>query len=70
MEKCSKCGAAISRLISRTSFQLKGTGWYKTDYTGTNKVDGKAENGKSAAKDSGTGTPVSADNATKPKTPG
>lgn len=29
---CS-CGAGkMKKLISRTSFILKGTGWYKTDY--------------------------------------
>jgi putative FmdB family regulatory protein len=26
------CGGDLERLISRTSFQLKGTGWYQTDY--------------------------------------
>lgn len=29
---CVKCGAAAERIISLTSFQLKGSGWYKTDY--------------------------------------
>jgi len=26
------CGGEVRRLISLTSFHLKGTGWYKTDY--------------------------------------
>jgi putative FmdB family regulatory protein len=30
--KCPKCGTEAKKLISTTSFQLKGTGWYKTDY--------------------------------------
>jgi putative FmdB family regulatory protein len=30
--KCPKCGEEAKKLISTTSFQLKGTGWYKTDY--------------------------------------
>ena len=30
--KCPSCGGKLKRLISRNSFHLKGTGWYKTDY--------------------------------------
>ncbi len=30
---CPHCGtSSTKRLVSRTSFQLKGTGWYQTDY--------------------------------------
>jgi len=29
---CETCGGPIKRLISNTSFVLKGTGWYVTDY--------------------------------------
>jgi putative FmdB family regulatory protein len=32
VDKCKKCGGRASRLISHTSFVLKGTGWYVTDY--------------------------------------
>ena len=33
VHKCPKCGKkAVERLISRTSFVLKGSGWYATDY--------------------------------------
>jgi len=34
LQKCTKCGAekGLRRLISSTSFVLKGTGWYATDY--------------------------------------
>lgn len=31
-EKCEKCGSEIKRLISTSSFHLKGSGWYATDY--------------------------------------
>jgi putative FmdB family regulatory protein len=31
---CETCGGEIKRLISNTSFVLKGTGWYATDYAG------------------------------------
>jgi predicted nucleic acid-binding Zn ribbon protein len=29
---CEKCGGQVRRLISQTSFVLKGSGWYVTDY--------------------------------------
>ena len=29
---CPKCGAQSPRIISRTSFVLKGDGWYVSDY--------------------------------------
>jgi len=32
LTKCPRCRRKVKRLISSTSFQLKGTGWYATDY--------------------------------------
>ncbi|MBN2804456.1 MAG: zinc ribbon domain-containing protein [Deltaproteobacteria bacterium] len=34
VQKCEKCGEESRRIISQTSFMLKGTGWYATDYAG------------------------------------
>ncbi len=31
------CGGALTKLISQSSFQLKGSGWYVTDYAGKGK---------------------------------
>ena len=31
-KKCEECGGKLEKLLSNPSFQLKGTGWYKTDY--------------------------------------
>jgi putative FmdB family regulatory protein len=31
-EKCSKCGGKVNKIMSRSSFSLKGSGWYATDY--------------------------------------
>ena len=32
-QKCKKCGnEKIKRLMSQSSFVLKGSGWYATDY--------------------------------------
>ncbi|MBF0568825.1 MAG: zinc ribbon domain-containing protein [Nitrospirae bacterium] len=30
--ECPKCGGQLRKLISSTSFILKGSGWYVTDY--------------------------------------
>lgn len=32
VERCGECGGATRRLISQSTFVLKGTGWYVTDY--------------------------------------
>jgi len=29
---CPKCDGAVEKLISQSSFVLKGSGWYATDY--------------------------------------
>jgi len=31
---CPTCGGEVKKLISAPSFQLKGSGWYATDYGG------------------------------------
>lgn len=32
LKKCPNCKRRVERMISPTSFVLKGTGWYATDY--------------------------------------
>jgi len=32
LNSCPDCGGDMHKLISQTSFVLKGTGWYVTDY--------------------------------------
>src|SRR5262249_42665516 len=48
-ETCTSCSGTVQKLISRSAFHLKGSGWYVTDY-GRN---GSA-NGKAASKDGNT----------------
>lgn len=45
--KCPTCKGKVKKLISNTSFQLKGTGWYITDYArkGKDKTAAKSDNG-------------------------
>lgn len=57
LTKCPTCKSKVKKLISNTSFQLKGTGWYVTDYArkgqnGESKSDGDAKSSKSPAAES------------------
>jgi putative FmdB family regulatory protein len=46
VKRCELCNGKMKRLISQTSFQLKGTGWYVTDYASkTGGNDGKTGTG-------------------------
>ena len=36
LTKCTHCSGKLQKLISHSSFHLKGTGWYVTDYAGKN----------------------------------
>lgn len=43
LTKCQVCGAKARKLISATSFQLKGGGWYKDGYGSTGAGKSKAK---------------------------
>src|SRR5262252_5429101 len=45
LKKHEKCGGALTKLISQSGFQFKGTGWYVTDYA--RKSGGSAESKES-----------------------
>jgi putative FmdB family regulatory protein len=48
LKKCPTCKSKVERLLSRTSFILKGTGWYATDYASKPSGDtAKADAAKS-----------------------
>jgi len=49
---CSSCGGALKKLITNTSFVLKGSGWYVTDYPSSNRTkEKKAEKPAGESKD-------------------
>ena len=52
LKDCPKCEKpALSKLVSASSFKLKGTGWYETDFKGSkNKKDAKTTDSKSSTK--------------------
>ena len=51
-KSCKFCRGPVNRLISLSSFQLQGSGWYVTDYGGKKPKlsDGKREGSESVTK--------------------
>ena len=48
--ECPVCGKpALVKLVSASSFRLKGSGWYETDFKTGKKRNGVAESGDSTA---------------------
>ena len=41
-ETCTSCSGTVQKLISRSAFHLKGSGWYVTDYGRNGSANGKA----------------------------
>ena len=40
LERCPTCGQdTLKKLVSAAAFHLKGTGWYKTDFSGKHKPE-------------------------------
>jgi len=37
LTECTKCGGELKKLITGTSFVLKGGGWYVTDYPSSDR---------------------------------
>ncbi len=68
--KCEKCGRLkAKRMISQTSFILKGSGWYATDYCGKKptKESDTSSTSKEKEKTSGTDEKSSSKSEKKPK---
>jgi len=40
LTKCKQCSGKLHKLVSQSSFHLKGSGWYVTDYTNRSKDTG------------------------------
>lgn len=51
---CPACGGTMKKMVSNTSFVLKGSGWYKTDYAADGKKQAKKDAPDSPAKDAPT----------------
>lgn len=71
LKRCPTCQAKVTKLISNTSFQLKGSGWYITDYGRKDDGGGKATPGKevSETKAESSTAAASSDKPTKSSEP-
>ena len=63
LKKHQGCGGSLTKLISASAFQLKGTGWYVTDYVRKGK-SGESESSKDSSKEKTESAPK-ADTASK-----
>jgi len=52
LSRCRHCSGKLHKLVSRSSFHLKGTGWYVTDYANRSKDSAAASEKKSESTDS------------------
>lgn len=64
---CNSCGGELKKLITNTSFVLKGSGWYVTDYPSADRKSG-VDKKKSAAKAKETKTDTAKTDTTKTDT--
>ena len=61
---CPECGGSVSKLVSLPAFQLKGTGWYATDFAGKPGAKKKeASDGDASKKDSASDSSKSKDSS-------
>jgi putative FmdB family regulatory protein len=59
------CGGNLDKLVSRSSFQLKGSGWYVSDYKTKDKGRSAASVGSSSSPEKNVDTAKSADSTKK-----
>jgi len=50
LSKCSLCSGKLRKLMSQSTFHLKGSGWYVTDYAKKSKTDNTSSDTKGTAK--------------------
>jgi predicted nucleic acid-binding Zn ribbon protein len=49
LTECGECHGQLRKLISMSTFHLKGSGWYTTDYAGKNQSTAKPAECKPSA---------------------
>ncbi len=48
VKKCPECGGPVEKLLSASSMQFKGSGWYVTDYPRKGSTGSSSESGASS----------------------
>jgi putative FmdB family regulatory protein len=66
LTQCRSCKGKVEKLISHSSFQLKGSGWYLTDYA--RKSSSPSEPSKTSDKTEKAGEAKSSDTKTSTAT--
>ena len=61
------CGGTVERLISRSGFALKGSGWYATDYPRSGSTPKESGESKKESKPSETKTETKSETKTESK---
>jgi putative FmdB family regulatory protein len=55
LSKCRNCSGKLHKLVSQSSFHLKGSGWYVTDYANKSKnTSPKPQKAENTSSDSST----------------
>ncbi|HQL01740.1 MAG TPA: zinc ribbon domain-containing protein [Smithellaceae bacterium] len=52
LKTCKFCKGKVQKMMSLSSFSLKGTGWYATDYAGKKSQAAKTEKADASSSDS------------------
>jgi putative FmdB family regulatory protein len=63
VRKCPECGGPVEKLISQSSVQFKGSGWYVTDYA--RKGSGASESNTTSSDSAKDGAPSAAKTGTE-----
>jgi putative FmdB family regulatory protein len=58
LKACKFCKGKVSKLVSLSSFSLKGTGWYVTDYAGKKTTTAKTEKTETTTSESSAAAPA------------
>ena len=70
LETCPSCGKdALRKLVSAVGFQLKGTGWYETDFKTKPKAKREGDGDSSSKSESSTPSTDTSSSEPKTKTP-
>ena len=62
--KCEACGGRLEKMVSRSGFVLKGSGWYVTDYKDAGRPSSRSESEGESSSGTEKSTPST---DTKPK---
>ncbi len=67
LKTCKFCKGKVQKMMSLSSFSLKGTGWYATDYAGKKPQTAKTEKTDTSSSDSACSSSSDSSSATDSK---